>query len=163
MGLSATTNRMENTMQKHPKKPKIKRLKVVVRGFTEGFTGILWPPFEDLAERAKDSGNARYLIDFLQRTIDPTPSPPLPEDFYDFRNLPEWLEDCGSSLSFVRRFQMWVDFDLGTIEHFNSKDPSICAMRFKATTEIEAITGGVYRHHHECSVSFGYPKYIPKS
>ena len=150
-------------MQKHPNQPRIKRLKVAVRGFTEGFTGILWPPFEDLAERAKDAGNPRYVIDFLQRTIDPTPSPQLPEEFYDYRSLAEWLEDCGSSLTFVRRFQMWVNFDLGSIEHIDSKDPSICSVRFAADTEIEAVTGGVYRHHHENSVFFGYPKYVPES
>jgi hypothetical protein len=128
-----------------------------VRGFTEGFTGVLWTAMEELGYAAFTTGAAEYEIDFLARTISPPPLPPVSPDFFDYRDLPQWFDDVGSDLRVVKKFVMNIRFDLGSIRDSGSQEHPRKYIGFQASTEIEADNGNIYRHHLGSSTGFDFP------
>ena len=140
-----------------PDRKRYKRLKVAVRGYTEGFTSVMWTANEELAVAALTSSVSEYEIDFLKRTITPTPYPLVSQNFFEYRDLEEWFDAVGSALHFVLRFQMRICYDLASIEDCGSLDSPAKIMVFHASTEIEADNGAIYRHHRTDKVWFQFP------
>ena len=144
-------------MNPHPDRKRYKRLKVAVRSFTEGFTSVMWTGNEELALAALTTGASEYEIDFLKRTISPTPLPPVSPDFFEYRNLEEWFDAVGSALHYVTRFQMTIRYDLASTEDYGELELPRKIMVFHASTEIEADNGNIYRHHLTDTVGVYFP------
>jgi len=139
-----------------PDKAKYKRLRVAAQSFTQGFTSVMWPAFGCLASNAQSSGVTSFDIDFLQRTITPSPHDPVSRDFFDYRDLAEWFDSVGCSLQRVVRFQMHATFDPSTTEHFHWETSHESLMRFHAHTEIESDYGQTYPYDYDSVVWFDF-------
>ena len=139
-----------------PEKPKYRKLRGAIGSYTEGFTSIMWPGFSHLASYALRSQIPVFDLDFLNHTISPAPDAAVSEGFFDFRDLPEWFERVGCAVRHVARFQMQVNFQLGTKVLHHYEQSSEMNMRFAVHTELQDDRGKVYSYNHEGGVWFDH-------